>query len=79
MFSLANDIVGTFMGAFNAYEIQKLKSKFQDMSQGHNMLVRATLQHNIDIQQMSESLISIMNIINLMVKYNTGLLQLQIS
>ncbi len=39
VFSLATDIVGTFMGAFNAYEIQMLKSKFQEMSQGHNMLV----------------------------------------
>jgi hypothetical protein len=37
--SIATDIVGTFMGAFNAYKIQQLKSKFQEISNGHNMLV----------------------------------------
>jgi hypothetical protein len=36
---IATDIVGTFMRAFNAYEIQQLKSKFQEMSNGRNMLV----------------------------------------
>jgi hypothetical protein len=42
MFSLANNIVKTLMGAFNAFEIQKLISKFKEMSQGHNMLVGVT-------------------------------------
>jgi hypothetical protein len=51
------------MGAFNAYEIQESKSKFQDMSQGHNMLVQVTQQHGVDIHQMTESLKSIVDII----------------
>jgi hypothetical protein len=51
--SLAKDIVRTFMGAFNAYEIQNLKSKSQDMCQGHNLLI--TQQQDVDIQQMKES------------------------
>ena len=38
-FSLITDIVGMFMGSFNAYEIQQLKSKFTELSTGHNMLV----------------------------------------
>jgi hypothetical protein len=38
-FSLVIYIVGTFMIALNAFEIQTLKSKFQEMSQGRNMLV----------------------------------------
>ncbi len=47
--SLASDIIGTFMGALNACEIQQLKSKCQDLSQGHNMLVKITQQHDKDI------------------------------
>jgi hypothetical protein len=58
------------MGAFNAYKIQKLISKFQEMSQGHNMLVRITQQHNMHIQEMKEGLKSIVDIIDLMAKYN---------
>jgi hypothetical protein len=48
------------------------------MSQGLNMLVQVTQQHDMDIQQM-KSLKSIVNIINLTAEYNLGLLQLQIS
>ncbi len=48
---IATAIVGIFMGAFNAYEIQQLKSKFQEMSNGHNMLVQVTQQHDADLQQ----------------------------
>jgi hypothetical protein len=48
MVSIATDIIGTFLGAFNAYKIQQLKSKFQEISKGHNMLVRVTQQHNVD-------------------------------
>jgi hypothetical protein len=36
-FKIINDVVGTFMGAFNAYEIRQLKSKFNNLSSGHNM------------------------------------------
>ena len=46
-----NNVVGTFMGAFNAYEIKQLNKKFEDLSQGHNMLVRVTHQHDNDIVQ----------------------------
>jgi hypothetical protein len=53
---IATDIVGTFMGAFNAYEIQQLKYKFQEMLNGHNMLVGVTQQHDADLRQMKESL-----------------------
>jgi hypothetical protein len=42
-------------------------------------LVRLTQQHDVDIQQMKESLTSIVDVIYLMAEYNTGLLQLQIS
>jgi hypothetical protein len=35
--ALANNIVGTFMGAFNAYEITQLNQKFEDLPTGHNM------------------------------------------
>ena len=35
--ALANNIVGTFMGALNAYEIRQSNQKFEDLSTGHNM------------------------------------------
>ena len=79
MFCLATDIVRTFMGAFNAHEIQKLKFKFQEMCQGHNMLVRVTQQHNVNIWQMKENLKSIVDVIDLIAKNNPGLLHVQIS
>ena len=77
--TLVTDIVGTFLGAFNAYEIQQLKAKFSDLSQGHNMLVRVTQQHDKDIHQLKKSLKSIIDVIHLMSEYNPGLLQLQIT
>jgi hypothetical protein len=49
------------------------------MSQGYNMLVRVTQQHDVDIQQMKDSLKSIVDVIDLMAEYNRGLIQLQIS
>ena len=74
-----NNVVGTFMGAFNAYEIRQLNKKFEDLSQGHNMLVRVTHQHENDIVQMHKSLRAIVKVIDLMAEYNPGLLQLKIS
>jgi hypothetical protein len=62
------------MGAFNAYEIQKLISKFREMSQGHKMLVQLTQPHDVDIHQMKESPKSIMDIIILMAEYNPGII-----
>ena len=41
-FKLINDVEGTFMGAFDAYEISHLKSKFNNLSSGQTMLVKVT-------------------------------------
>ena len=79
VFALANNIVGTFMGAFNAYEIKQLNQKFSDLSTGHNMLVRVTQQHENDIVQMNKDLRAIVKVIDLMAEYNPGLVQLKIS
>ena len=48
--SLFNDVLGTFMGAFNAHEIRQLKKQFNSLSEGHNMLGRVTQQHDSDIK-----------------------------
>jgi hypothetical protein len=60
---IVTDIVGTFMGAFNAFKIQQLRSKFQEMSTGHNMLVRVTQHYDVDIREMKESLTSSLTLI----------------
>jgi flagellar biosynthesis chaperone FliJ len=70
--------VGTFMGAFNAYEIQKLKSKFNNLHSGHNMLVRVTNQQNEYNKNLSEKMQFIMEVIDLVAEYNQGLLMIQI-
>jgi hypothetical protein len=46
--SLLTDIVETFLGAFNAYEIQQLKSKYLDISkgQGHKVKVNFKFQNS---------------------------------
>ena len=66
------------MGVFNAYKIQQLKSKFNELHSGHNMLVRVTNQHDEDIKSLSDNMESIMNVIYLMAEYNPGLLMMQI-
>jgi hypothetical protein len=78
LFSLADDKVGTFMGAFNAYEIQQLKSKFNNLHSGQNMLVRVTYQHDEDIKNILDNMQSILEVIDLMAQYNPGLLMMQI-
>jgi hypothetical protein len=60
------------MGSFNAYEIRQLNLKFEDLSQGHNMLVRVTQQHERDIVQMNKSLRAIVKVIDLVAEYNPG-------
>ncbi len=49
------------------------------MSEGHKMLVLVTQQHDVDVRQMRESLESILDVIDLMAKYNLGFFWLQIS
>jgi hypothetical protein len=66
------------MGAFNAYEIQQLKSKFNNLHSDHNMLVRVTNQHDKDIKNISDNMKSILGIIDLMAEYHPGLLMMQI-
>ena len=74
--SLASDIVGTFMGAFNAYEIQQLKTKLQDLSEGHNSLVQVTRTHNEQINDIHRTMKQIIEIVHLMAEYNpTKLMQ----
>ena len=74
--SLASDIVGTFMGAFNAYEIQQLKTKLQDLGEGHNSLVQVTRTHNEQINDIHRTMKQIIEIVHLMAEYNpTKLMQ----
>ncbi len=42
------------------------------------MLVRVTKQHNKDIKNLSDNMKSIMDVIDLMAEYNSGLLMMQI-
>jgi hypothetical protein len=67
-----------FMGAFNAYEIQQLKSTFNTLSLGHNMLVRVTNKHDKDIKDLADNIKSIMDVIDLMAEFNPCLLMMQI-
>ena len=77
-FSLFSDIVGTFMGAFNAYEIQQLKEKFTELSTGHNMLVRITSQNTNEIRQISNGMKQIMDTLEYMAKYNPAEIMMQL-
>ena len=47
-----NDILGNFMGAFNAHEMCQLKKQFNSLSEGLNMSVCVTQQHDIDIKSL---------------------------
>jgi hypothetical protein len=69
---------GTFIGVFNAYEIQKLNQKFNNLHSGHNMLVRITNQHDEDIKNLSDNVQAIMDVINIMAENNPDLLMMQI-
>ena len=76
--TLFNDIVGTFMGAFNAYEIRQLKLKFQELESGHNMLVRVTETHAGQINDIHSTMKRIIEIVHYMAEYNPGILMMQI-
>ena len=78
-FKIINDVVGTFMGAFNAYEIRQLKSKFNNLSSGHNMLVRVTQKHEKDIQKLAKSMQQVVDVIEKLANYNPGLVNMLIS
>lgn len=78
-FKLINDVVGTFMGAFNAYEIRQLKSKFNDLSSGHNMLVRVTQKHEQDIHKIAKSMQQVIDVIDTLADYNPGYMMQQIN
>ena len=68
--SVASDIVGTFMGAFNAYEIQQLKTQLQDINTGHNSLVQVTRTHNEQINDIHRTMRQLIEIVHLMAEYN---------
>jgi hypothetical protein len=65
------------MGAFNAYKIHQLKTKFSNLHSGHNMLGRVTNQYDEDIKNLSDNMQAIIDVIELMAEYNPGLLMIQ--
>jgi hypothetical protein len=71
-------IVVMFMGAYNACKIQQLKLKFNNLHSEHNMLVRVANQCEEGIKNIVDNMQSIMEVIDLMVEYNPGLLMMQI-
>ena len=75
---LINHIVGTFIGAFNEYEIRQLKAKFQDLSAGHNILVHVTKTHSLQITDIHKTMKQIVELYHLMAEYNPGTLMMQI-
>jgi hypothetical protein len=66
------------MGAFNKYEIQQLKLKFNHLDSDHKMLVRITNQHDEDIKNLSDNVQAIIELIHLLAECNPGLLMVQI-
>ena len=77
-FSLFNDVLGTFMGAFNAHEIRQLKKQFNSLSEGHNMLVRVTQQHDSDIKSLVMNIQDIAATIEILAEYNPALMMMKI-
>ena len=71
--------MGTFMGAFNAYEIGQFKSKFNNLSFGHTMLVRVTQKHEKDIQRLAKSMQYIVDVIDTLAEYNPGLVNMLVT
>ena len=78
-FKLINDIVETFMGAFNAYEILQLKFNFNNLSSGQNMLLRVTQKHEKDNQKLAKSMQHIVDVIETLADYNPGLVNMLVT
>ena len=76
--SLVSDVVGTFMGAFNAYEIRQLKQKFQTLSEAHNTLVGVTESNTGQINDIHKSLKQIVELVHTMAEYNPAILMMRI-
>ena len=66
------------MGAFNAHEIRQLKKQFNSLSEGHNMLVRVTQQHDNDIKSLVQNIDDIAATIKIMAEYNPALMMMRI-
>ena len=64
--TLFNDILVTFMGAFNSHEIRQLKKQFNSLSEGHNMLVHVTQQHDNDMKSLLMNIKDIATAIEIM-------------
>ena len=67
------------MGAFNAYEIKQLKTKFQELESGHNMLVCVSEKHNEQITDIHKTMGQIIEVVHLMAEYNPAILMMQIA
>ena len=72
-FALFNNILGTFVGAFNAHEIRQLKIKFNKLLEQHNMLVHVTQRHVTEIIELARNMVKIVEVLNFMAEYNPGL------
>ena len=78
-FGAISGVLGTFLGMYNAYEINVLKSRLNEQGRNHNLLVHVTEKQERQIQRITENMNVISQIIKMMVEYNPALIAAQIA
>ncbi len=72
-------ILGTFMGIYNTWEINKLKERLNESDKNHNLLVHVTQRQEEQIGRITENMNAICLLIQLMTASNPALIAEQIS
>jgi len=71
-------VLGTFLGIYTAVEIGILKSKLNELSKNHNLLVHVTKRHEEQIARLTENMNAICTLLKLMIRFNPSLISAQI-
>ena len=72
-------VLGTFMGMYNTYEISVLKTRLNEVEKNHNLLVHVTQKQEEQINRITENMNSIIQLIQMMIKFNPTLISEQIA
>ena len=72
-------VLGTFMGMYNTWEIEKLKGRLNVMDKNHNLLVHVTQRQEEQVHRITENMNSICVIIQKMMQFNPTLIAEQIT
>ena len=79
IFSLARGILGTFMGMYTQYQIDKLRNEVDDLRTEHNQLVEVVTENRASIVKLEHQMYALNQTLTLLGKLNSGIVVSEIS